>query len=116
MSVNGIEVTDVIVFPTNRNGRFLETQWQHIERFYKVHKKGSSLKAYVKIILNDNLIINGLMVIQGRKGPFVSFPQREYEDGKMYDVCFPITTELRMYIVDQVLSQYSISLHIEEEA
>ena len=99
MSVNGIEVTDVIVFPVTRYA-----------------EEGSSLKAYVKIILNDNLIINGLRVIQGRKGPFVSFPQREYDDGKMYDVCFPITTELRMYIVDQVLSQYSISLHVEEGA
>ena len=99
MSVNGIEVTDVIVFPATRYA-----------------EEGSSLKAYVRIILNDNLIINGLRVIEGRNGPFVSFPQREYDDGKMYDVCFPITTELRMYIVDQVLSQYSISLHVEEGA
>lgn len=98
MSINGIEITDVIVFPIkNRDG-------------------SSQLCAFARIILNDQFIINGIRVFEGKNGPFVRMPQ-EYnkEAGKGYDICFPITAELRTYIFDQVLSQYAIVSNIPED-
>ncbi len=97
MSVNGIEVTDVIVFPV------------------KNKQENSALNAFCRIILNDQFIINGIRIFEGKNGPFISFPQ-EYSKtaGRGYDICFPITAELRTYISDQVLSQYSLTLNAQE--
>jgi DNA-binding cell septation regulator SpoVG len=93
MSINGIEVTDVIVFPIRK----------------KVEK--SKMQAFARVIINDQFIINGIRIFEGNNGPFIRFPQEYNKDAnKGYDICFPTTAELRTYISDQVLSQYSISL------
>ena len=87
--INGLEITDVIIFP--------------------VKKKDGTLKAFVKVIINDQLIISGIRIVEGRNGPFICFPQETNErDGKCFHVCFPITAELRSYMSDQILSQYAI--------
>lgn len=99
MSVNGLEITDVIIFPVkSRDG------------------DGQNLKAFAKIVVNDQLILNGFRVFSGKNGLFVS-PPKEYDKArdKSFDICFPITAELRSYITDQVLSQYSISVSCESE-
>lgn len=92
MSINGIEVTDVIVFPTKK----------------KAEK--DKMQAFAKIIINDQFVIKGIRIFEGPNGPFIRFPQ-EYnkEANKGYDICFPTTAELRTYMSDQVLAQYSIS-------
>ncbi len=93
MSVNGIVISDCIIFPIRNK------------------PENSSLKAYARIIINDGFIINGIRVFEGRDGPFIRFPQ-EYnkQASKGYDIAFPLTSELRSYINDQVLSQYSLAL------
>ena len=97
MAINGLEITDVIVFPV------------------KNKKENSSLQAFARIVINDQFIVNGLRIFEGKNGPFVRFPQ-EYnkEAGKGYDLCFPITAELRSYIMDQVLSGYSITMNLQK--
>jgi stage V sporulation protein G len=97
MAINGLEITDVIVFPV------------------KNKVENSSLMAFARIIINDQFIVNGLRIFEGKNGPFVRLPQ-EYnkEAGKGYDICFPITAEMRSYISDQVLSQYSIAINMQE--
>ena len=91
-STNGIEVTDVIIFPIRHR------------------VEGNSLAAFARIILNDQFIINGVKVHEGKNGPFIQFPQ-EYNktDGKGYDICFPITAKMRSYVSDQILSQYELT-------
>ena len=44
MSINGIEITDVIVFPVRNR------------------VEGGKVRAFARIILNDNFIINGMIV------------------------------------------------------
>lgn len=91
MSINGLEVTDVIVFPV------------------KNKLENNSVKAFARIILNDQLIINGVKILKGTNGLFITFPQEYSEKAqKGYDICFPITAKLRSYISDQVLAQYAI--------
>jgi len=90
MSINGIEITDVIIFPVRRSE--------------------SEVKAFARIILNDQFVISGIKVYESSIGsPFIQFP-KEYnkESGKGLDICFPVTAELRAYISDQVLTQYSL--------
>lgn len=92
MAINGLEITDVIVFPVKKK------------------QEDSSLIAFARLVLNDQLTINGLRVFEGKNGPFVRLPQ-EYNKslGKGFDICFPLTAELRTYIEDQVLAQYEVS-------
>ena len=85
MSVNGIEITDVVVFPV------------------KNRDENDNLLAFARIILNDQFMISGIRVRKGKNGPFISFPQ---------NTCFPITAELRSYISDQVLMQYELNMSL----
>ena len=96
-NVNGLEVTDVIIFPVKKR---LDI---------------SLLKAFAKVVFNDNFIVNGIRIMEGRKGPYVSFP-KEYSgtEGKSFDICFPVTAELRVYLTDAILSAYSITTTQQE--
>ena len=96
MSVNGIEVTDVIIFPVR-----------------KLSEK-SKTRAFARLVINDQFIISGIKVMEGINGVFVRFPQESSSEGKTVDVCFPITAELRVYLHDQILSQYSINMNVHQ--
>ena len=89
MSINGIEISDVIVFPI------------------KNPQPDSNLKAFAKVILNDQFIISGIRIVEGKNGLFLGFPQDyDKEQKKGYDIAFPITAELRTYFTESVLMQY----------
>ena len=93
-TINGLEITDVIIFPVK-------------------HKcKQSNLLAFAKVVFNDQFLVTGIKILEGKNGPFIAFPV-EYDriSGKNYDSCFPVTRELREYITDEIISQYNISLH-----
>jgi len=99
MSINGIEITDVIVFPVRKS------------------QEGNKRLAYVKIILNDSLIFNGITIYEGHQGPFIRFPQQINEkNSKGYDIVFPIKAELRNYISEQVIAHYEISVNLNKES
>lgn len=95
MSVNGLKVTDVIIFPCKN--------------------KEGNVRAFAKIVLNDQFIVSGVKVIESGSGLFVGFPQELSTDGNTYyDVCFPTTVELRRYISNIVLDQYSLTQSVSE--
>lgn len=56
------------------------------------------------ITLNDEFVVTGLKVIAGKFNPFVAFPQNKGKDDKYYDICFPVTSELRSEITKAVLN------------
>jgi stage V sporulation protein G len=95
MSINGIEITDVIIFPV------------------KCKVKGAHIQAFARIILNDQFVISGIRVMEGKNGVFVKYPYEISETNRKCDICFPVTAELRTYISDQVLSQYNITMNID---
>ncbi|MBF0430529.1 MAG: septation protein SpoVG family protein [Fibrobacteria bacterium] len=98
MAVNGIEITDVIVFPIK-------------------NVNGGNLRAFIRLVLNDNFIISGIRVHYGKNGHFITFPQEvKKAEGKRYDVCFPISTELREYISTAVLQQYALTVDAPAKA
>lgn len=91
MAVNGIYITDVSV--------------HHVKN--KV--AGSLVEGFARITLNDQLIISCVRIIKGKRGLFLGFPQ-EYNkaEGKGYDICFPISLELRTYITEEVLRHFEV--------
>jgi len=93
MAINGMEITDVVVYPI------------------KNKIEGSKLSAFAKIVLNDQFIVNGIRIIEGENGPFIAFPQDyKSENQKGYNICHPSTAKLQNYIRDQVLAEYSFTV------
>jgi DNA-binding cell septation regulator SpoVG len=89
MSVNGIEITEIQV--------------------HSLKKKDpdSHLQAFARVILNGQLCINGIRIVRGKFGPFISFP-REFnrKEGKGYNLCYPITKPLQSHLSERILSQW----------
>lgn len=72
----------------------------------KVKNSESKLKAFANITIDDEFVVKGLKVVEGKKGTFVSMPCTQGDDGEYYDDVFPITKECREYIEDRVLEEY----------
>jgi stage V sporulation protein G len=64
-----------------------------------------NLKGFADLIINDELVIKGLRIIEGKKGLFVSMPKEQGKDAKWYDqvVCMKADTFER---ISEVLLNY----------
>ena len=93
MSFNGIEITEINIHPI------------------KNRQPENPLEAFVRVVLNDQFVINSIKVIQGKFGLFVSFP-REYnkKEGKGYNLCFPITKSLQEHMSEKILSEFRMAV------
>lgn len=72
-----------------------------------VKKSDSTLKAFANITIDDEFVVKGLKVVDGKKGLFVSMPSTKADDGNYYDDAFPITKDCRQYVEDCVLDEYN---------
>ena len=98
MNINGMEITDVVVYPI------------------KKRQGNSKLFAFAKVVLNDQFIIHGVRIYEGVNGAFMTFPKdynKKNKEGRSYDICHPTTAELRNYISDQVMAEYALTISIE---
>lgn len=74
----------------------------------KKMKTDSSFKASVKVILNDCLVLNGLRIIKGQFGHYISFPQqKEGSPFKIYDI---LSSDLRKRFQNEILKEYAKTL------
>ena len=78
-------------------------------QIHRVKSDKSSLVAFANITFDDEFVVKGLKVVDGKNGLFVAMPSSRGEDGKYYDDAFPLTKECREYITDFVLSSYEDS-------
>lgn len=78
-------------------------------QIHRVKSEKSSLVAFANITFDDEFVVKGLKVVDGKTGLFVAMPSSQAEDGKYYDDAFPLTKECREYITDFVLSSYEDS-------
>ena len=75
-------------------------------------------KASASITIGNSFMVNGLSIVQGQKGLFVSMPQRVSEkDGqkKYVEVAHPINSEMRTAINNAVLNSYSQTLALSQQ-
>jgi stage V sporulation protein G len=72
-------------------------------RIHDVNK--DNLKAFASVTLDDEFVVTGIAVREGRNGLFVSMPSRKV--GNEYkDICYPITKNLREQITEAVLRKF----------
>jgi len=96
-NVNGMVITDVVVYPI------------------RSPEEKAKLKAFAKVVLNDQFIIHGVRVYEGVNGAFMTFPQdynKKNSVGQGYSICHPTTAELRNYISEQVLAEYALTANV----
>lgn len=67
---------------------------------------GSSLKAYVDLSVNNQFLIKGLRVVEGKTGLFVSMPRQQGKDAKWYDSVVALDKEVRKAVGRVVLQAY----------
>jgi stage V sporulation protein G len=62
--------------------------------------------AYVDIVFHNCLKVEGIKVIKGPTGLFISFPSKKQRDGTYRDLAFPANAETRMMIQRAILAEY----------
>ena len=67
---------------------------------------GSSLKAYVDLSINNQFLIKGLRVVEGKTGLFVSMPRQQGKDSKWYDSVVALDKETKKAVGRVVLEAY----------
>ena len=53
------------------------------------------LKAFVNVTFDNQFVVRGLKIINGKAGYFVSMPSRRVPHGKYQDIAHPINSEAR---------------------
>ena len=77
-----------------------------VARIHKV-ETGSSLKAFVDVVVEEAFVIKGVRVIKGKKGLFVGMPITQGKDGKWYSVVEISNDDLKKKFQDIVLAAYN---------
>ena len=76
----------------------------------KIFEGKGNILANMNITLDDCLAINGIKVIEGSKGRFISFPQTSYKDKdgntQYRDIVFPCTKEARAALDRVLMKKY----------
>ena len=64
------------------------------------------LKAFVNVTFDDDFVVRGMKVIEGKNGLFVAMPSRRSKDGTFRDIAHPINNDMRKRLEDVVLEEY----------
>ncbi|URZ15434.1 SpoVG family protein [Clostridium felsineum] len=69
--------------------------------------KNTKLKGFVAITIDGQFVINGIRIIEGKKGLFLDFPSRKNKVGKYINLAFPITNKARKEIEEAIMKVYN---------
>lgn len=78
-------------------------------RVYRVAQSSrgpGNLLAFASATVGGCFAVKNIRILKGKKGPFVSMPRAKDRDGNFYDVCFPVTKEMRDALYGAVLGEY----------
>jgi stage V sporulation protein G len=64
------------------------------------------LKATLSATFDDEFVVKGIKVIEGRNGVFVAMPSRRKENGEFDDIAHPINKGFRTKLQATVLEEY----------
>ena len=103
----------VIIMAKNAKKSTLEVTGVRV--YLRKPSKKSNLLASAQIELNDEFVVTGLKVLDGKKDEFVVFPAEQWKDEEYHDIAFPITKEAREMICNAVLDAYHEELEGDEE-
>ncbi len=75
-----------------------------------------SLRAIASVKVHDAIYLTGLRVIEGKKGLFVSMPNRKTGDGEYQDIYFPASKAMRDELQELVLNAYRLETGLAKSA
>ena len=76
-----------------------------VTRIHKLDGDGVT-KAFCDISVADAIIINGLRIVEGEDGLFVSMPRECAKDGKWYNTVIPLRRDVKEEIERVALDAY----------
>ncbi|MDL2231976.1 SpoVG family protein [Ruminococcaceae bacterium OttesenSCG-928-L11] len=76
-------------------------------RAYPIDEPKGSTVAFASLNINDAFAVQGLKVVNGDKGMFVSMPSTKDKNGDYKDIAFPVTADARKQVGAAVLSAYA---------
>ena len=87
---------------------------------YTLNDSNSKTVALATVTISDCLVLTGLRIVKGKKGMFVSMPQRKLskpdKNGNEYaDIFFPVTHDFREELNDVVLDAYDDKVDEEKK-
>lgn len=87
---------------------------------YTLNDSNSKTVALATVTISDCLVLTGLKIVKGKKGMFVSMPQRKLskpdKNGNEYaDIFFPVTHDFREELNDVVLDAYDDKVDEEKK-
>ena len=87
---------------------------------YTLNDSNSKTVALATVTISDCLVLTGLRIVKGKKGMFVSMPQRKLskpdKNGNEYaDIFFPVTHGFREELNNAVLDEYDRAIDKEED-
>ena len=81
---------------------------------YPVREPQGKLRAYARVVLDDQLQLTGMRVYEGSNGYFVSYPSDPTTRGEDYrQIFYPVTRELRDLLEVEILTEWA---NIDPEA
>lgn len=78
---------------------------------YTLNDSDSKTVALATVTISDCLVLTGMRIVKGKKGLFVSMPQRKLskpdKNGNEYaDIFFPVTHDFREELNNAILDEY----------
>lgn len=73
----------------------------------KPYSGTSNIKAFIDLKVDDTLVIKGLMLVEGKKGLFLSFPSKKGKDGKYYNSIYSLDKEWTELLQDACIRKYN---------
>ena len=73
----------------------------------------SARKAYVSVVVDDGLVLNDIVIVEGKSGLFLSLPQKQVIDADgnaSYEEIFKINEESKSELKAVVLEAYETAL------
>lgn len=70
----------------------------------EINKKNVVASASIEI--DESLIINGILLLNGRNGHFVSMPSEKWNDGSYHDMVYFKSKKAQDYLKEQIENAY----------
>ena len=86
---------------------------------YTLNDSNSKTVALATVTISDCLVLTGLKIVKGKKGMFVSMPQRKLskpdKNGNEYaDIFFPVTHDFREELNNAIMDEYDKKVYEEK--
>ncbi len=64
------------------------------------------LKGFANVTFDNEFVVRGIKIIEGKNGLFISMPSRRGKDGQFRDIAHPINNSAREKIQNAILEEY----------